>query len=309
MWRNWLTHQFKETRFLAEVTAAVFADQQINRLVSEVLERIRTDKKMPRFSSWPTEKLFSSLGFLYAVVDGKVHLSEIEELRREKIFLGEVEEAEEIMKEKVASLEVFLLTSSFDCSEKENSRPCSIVKTEKRAVLQRLAEVFRLSADESEDVFHLILLYERVTAGFSQAPARSLFEYLVRACQKYGRDADDFLDLLLAAVFLAAVIGENRGPQMFFNFLSAERTFSLERSAARRQRQAEKGRRAEQARLRQAGLDGTALMTLFKMKPGPEFGQCLAAIQAFARGEGELSGVPEVLRGEIISRIIKFKSL
>lgn len=270
----------------------------------------KVDKTLARlFSVLPSDYLSDMLGFLYAVVDGKVHLAEIEELRRNKMFWGEIDEVEETMKEKVASLEVFILAHALGKLETERGYSHQIVKKEYRVVLQKLAEDFRLTTEDTEDVFHLIILHETIIEKFFQEPSRSTYEYLVRHCQKYGRDADDFLDLLLAAVFLVAVIGTRSDAKVIFNFLLAERTHSPARGAARLQRQAEKKKKTEQARLRAAGLDGNDLMKLLDMKPGPEFGKMLAAVQAFARGEVEVPKIEPVIQKELLNRAQKFRQL
>lgn len=309
MWRDWTTHQHKETVFLTEVMDEVLADRQINDQVSAVLEKTRAEKTLARlFSSLASGHIRLMLGFLYAVVNGKIHLSDIEELKRDKIFFGETDEVEETMKEKVASLEVFILAHDLGKLETEYSYAHQIVKKEYREVLQRMTEEFRLSPEDAEDVFHLIILHEKIIHNFFFEPSRPTYEYLVKYCEKYGRDADDFLDLLLAAVFLDAVIGAKLDPKVFFNFLSAERLHTPERSVSRLQQQAEKKKKAERIRLREAGLDGNELMKLFGMKPGPEFGKMLAAIHAFARGEAVFPEVPDGVRVELLNRVQRFKT-
>jgi hypothetical protein len=48
-------------------------------------------------------------------------------------------------------------------------------------------------------------------------------------------------------------------------------------------------------------------MKLLNMKPGPEFGKILAAVQALARGEGQMpDGVPIEYRNKLMERIQKF---
>lgn len=279
MWRDWTTHQPKETVFLDEVV-----DRSIGRL--QLL-----------------------LDFLRAVVEEKIHLAEIEELRREKMFLGEIDEVEETMKEKIASLEVFVLTHELGKSEVEHGYSHQIVKKDYRTILEKTAEDFRLPPEDTEDVFHLILLHEKVFEDFSRAPSKATYDFLVRYCQKYGRDADDFLDLLLAVVLLLGVVDRKSELKAFFNFLSAERVHSPDRSAVRLQAQAEKKKKAERARLREAGLDGNELMKLLDMKPGPEFGKMLAAIHAFARGEAEAPEVAAGIKTELFNRAVKFRSL
>lgn len=309
MWRDWTTHKHKETKFFAEVMANIAADRLVSEQVSSVLARARQEGLLVQlFSRLGEDHFRRMLGFLYAVVGGSVHLSEIEELRRNKIFWGEIDEVEEIMKEKAASLEVFVLTCELARLETERPSVLQIVRDRHRRVFENLAKAFRLSPEDTEDVLHLVILYERVIYEFSRGPSRPTYEYLVKYCGRRGRDTDDFLDLLLAAVFLSAVVGAQLDPAVFFNFLSAERIYSPERTSSRLRQREEKKKKIERARLRQAGLDGTALMKLLEMKPGPEFGKILAAVQAFARGEAATPEVSAGVRAELMKRTQKFRS-
>jgi len=310
MWRNWTTHQHKETVFLSEVKDIILADNQIEKQITEVLDKVRVNKIMNRlFSTLPLKNFKLRLGFLYAVVGAKIHLADIEEIKRNKVFFGEVDEAEETMKEKVASLEVFILAHELGKLETNRSYAHQIVKKEYREVLSKLADKFRLTSDDIEDVFHLIILHEKVVEDFSQAPAKATYEYLEKYCQKYGRDADDFLDLLLSAVLLSTVIDVELLSKVFFNFLSAERQHAPERSVARLGRRAERNKKSEQAKWREAGLDGKDLMKLLGVKPGPEFGKLLAAIHTFVKGEGTMPKVAVEVETEILKRMLKFRSL
>jgi hypothetical protein len=308
MWRDWTTHKHHETKFLSEVLAETVGGVEISKLAAAALEKVRGRRLCGRFlRQFGEERLTRALGFLYAVIEGKIHLSEIEELRREKMFWGEIDEVEETMKEKIASLEVFVLVRELGRLESEHGFAHQFVKKEYRAVLDRLAEDFRLTIEDTEDVLHLILLHEKIIHAFSRDPNRSVYEYLVRHCQKYGRDTDDFLDLFLAAIFLVTVVEVDVGPKVFFNFLAAERLLAPDRNALRLQQRLEKKKKAEQKRFREVGLDGAGLMKLLNMKPGPEFGKILAAVQALARGEGQMpDGVPIEYRNKLMERIQKF---
>lgn len=307
MWRNWTTHQHKETMFLSEIKDVILDDNQIEKQITEVLDKVRVDKIMARlFSTLPLENFRLRLGFLYAVVGAKIHLADIEEIKRNKVFFGEIDETEETMKEKVASLEVFILAHELGKLETNRFYAHQIVKKEYRGVLSKLADKFRLTPDDIEDVFHLIILHEKAVEDFSRGPVKATYEYLEKYCQKYGRDADDFLDLLLSAVFLSTVIDAELLSKVFFNFLSAERQHAPERNVARLNRQTERNKKNEQARWREVGLDGKDLMKLLEMKSGPEFGKLLVAIQVFAKGEGEMPKVSVEVETELLSRIQKF---
>lgn len=308
MWRDWTTHKHKETKFLSGITASIAADRLINERVSAILTKARQERSFVQLFSRLGEDHFRRMfSFLYAVVGGDVHLSEIEELGGNKMFWGEIDEVEEIMKEKAASLEVFILAHELGKLEVEHFYAHQIVKKEYRAVLQKLAEDFRLSPEDAEEVFHLVILHEKAIYDFSRGPSGPTYEYLVKYCERYGRDADDFLDLLLAAVFLSAAVGAELDSMVFFNFLSAERVYSPERKSGRLRQREEKRKKIERARLREAGLDGKALMELLGMKPGLEFGKMLAAVHAFAKGEGELPKLPAA-ETELLRRVSYFRT-
>lgn len=322
---------------------------------------------------------------LYAIADGAVHLLDIEELRRLKGYEGEIEELEETIREKAASLETYALchdlgkpeTAWFearpgsegdalgfnlplshawldaDASQRRNlletyvrayeafaatrsdlepaeiqteffaayqvtihhhGHGTAIARPAFRELFGRIAEGRRLPPGDREDVFHVIVRHMDAIGGFSQPGGRT-YASLLRYAHTYDRDADDFLDLFLAAVFLDAVCGSaRRGAHGVWhdagvaaNFLLAERDQAPEKRAAREKRREATRKKEEQHRLRAVGLDGESLLDLLLMDPGPAFGTVLRAIHATARGEGYLPTLPPEVEHEVESRILRFR--
>jgi hypothetical protein len=325
------------------------------------------------------------LRVLFATVGNDFHLGDIEEFRRLKGFGGELDEVEETLKEKIASLEVFALCHDLGKLEtirfeaRENSAGASlgfrddlshawqkgredrkslterynkeykkfatsmvgaleqeiqdaffsayqisifypgythqIARPELREVFNKESKKRRLTMEDAEDVFHAILLHEKIIHDFSVSPNFSTYNHLIAYSIKYGRDPDDFLDFLLAAIFLEIASRPRRGVRgtffdltPFINFLITEHESvpgkRNERARLRRERQL----KAERAALRAAGLDGNDLMKILGMKPCPEFGQVLAAIHAWAKNETPMPNVPIRARDELTKRVQKFRS-
>ena len=315
---------------------------------------------------------------VFAVLDEKLHIGDIEELRRLKDFKGELDEIEEIIKEKIASLEVFVLAhdlgkpevvtfsardESFkhqdplsrawqhggradsiknykkvfkDFSKKHpnlsnqeihhqffieqqisisyHGYAKQIAHPDRREILNKLAAEHRLTPEDAEDIFHAILLHEHVLESFGREANVAVYNYLMNYCTKHGRDADDFLDLFLAILFIEACASPRFGVKGIYfdlsaviNFLTAEREFAPWKKEERLKRRKDKKLKVERVYLRQAGLDGDSLMKLLKMKPSPAFGGLLAQVHAFARGEGFLPALPGEILEEIDRRVEKFR--
>jgi len=123
MWRNKFVHLHGESIFLCSAIKKITADSSI-RLRAEatlhgaaaqeplIAESLRTPQSPKYHSEGPfvEDHLRTILSTLYAILDGKLHLIDIEELCRMKGFSGEIEELEEVIKENVAFFEAFALT-------------------------------------------------------------------------------------------------------------------------------------------------------------------------------------------------------
>src|SRR3989339_789918 len=325
---------------------------------------------------------------LYAIVDGKVHLMDIEEFRRLKGFEGEIEELEETIKEKVASLEVYALchdlgkpsTIWFEAKpgsegaslgfavpishawadEQEVKRQELIVRYRElfsvfakeraemsasdvqaeffaqfqilihypghahslaeprlRALFAQVAEARRLTPNDAEDISHVIFQHMDAIVAFQRANLRA-YNHFAHYARHYGRDADDFLDLLLAAIFLDAVCASRRrgvhgvwyDATLVVHFLAAEREYAPWKREQRLKAREDARRKEENRRLREAKLDGDSLLTLFQMQTSPQFGSILAAVHKAARGECPLpTSFPADILQELENRVMEYRSL
>lgn len=122
MWRIQSTHKQSETEFLDQVVKRVEADEQLRSHVRAIIqgaasaeplmaEALRTPQDVRYHAEGPflSDHLELMLMFLHAVVQEKVHLIDIEELRRLKGYEGEIDELEEVLKEHIGFFEVFTL--------------------------------------------------------------------------------------------------------------------------------------------------------------------------------------------------------
>ena len=122
MWRFQSFHQRSETEYLDEVIDRVRADANLYKRAEVMLsgaseaepliaDSLRTPQDIRYHAEGPfvRDHLRYMLMGLYALVEGKVHLIDIEELRRLKGYEGEIEELEETIKENAALFEVFAL--------------------------------------------------------------------------------------------------------------------------------------------------------------------------------------------------------
>ena len=122
MWRNISTHKRGDSEYLNHVMLRIKADKSLrtkaDALISgaEKAEPLIADMlRTPQDPRWHSEGPFVRdhirliLMTLYAIIDEKFHLVDVEELRRLKGYEGEIEELEEIIKENTAFFEVFAL--------------------------------------------------------------------------------------------------------------------------------------------------------------------------------------------------------
>ncbi len=122
MWRYQSVHQRSQTEYLDEVIARLEFDQGLMCRANATLEAIAAQEpilkeslKTPQDPRSHAEGPFMDahlrrmLIVLYAVVEEKMHLIDIEEFRRMKGYEGEIDELEEMLKEKHAFFESFIL--------------------------------------------------------------------------------------------------------------------------------------------------------------------------------------------------------
>jgi hypothetical protein len=122
--------------------------------------------------------------------------------------------------------------------------------------------------------------------------------YLVRAAKL---DEKFFMRLLQAFIFIEDA--PLNSLTVVENFMRAENAASPEIRWLIKKGREEKEEQRWQKTFHETGLDGSALMALLKMKPGPDFGLILKQIQSAARGTGELPRLPSNIVKELCSRI------
>jgi hypothetical protein len=392
MWREWTSHQRGETKFLKEAIEAL-ASTPLPTISPGERELWDEVLMCPQSADCHAEGPFIEdhlklmWQILMAVVNGELHLCDIEELRRLKDLAGELDEIEDTIKEKAASLEVFILCHDLGKSEtvhfsaQPNSEGSNkklhnnfsdvwklnnsdrtknvaryneeykkfattfsgasaqeihaaffslhqvtithpgfthtIVKPRFKKFFDYECEARRLTTEDAEDVFRTIFLQEKLIHDFSQGVNVSAHCYLSKYAIKYGRDVDDFLDLLLATLFLEVCASPKLMAHGIFydissvvNFLLSEHEALPGKREERIKKRQKKKLKIEREKFRQAKLDGNDLMKLFQMKPGREFGKLLAEVQIFAKNQGVMpAGVPETAKAELFRRIEKFRNL
>src|SRR3989339_868685 len=122
MWRTQSIHQRSQTEYLAQAINRLDQDKDLARQADSLLTAVSTQeplikdslktKQDPQAHSegpYMDAHLRRMLVVLYAVLEDKLHLIDIEEFRRMKGYEGEIDELEEIMKEKVAFFETYIL--------------------------------------------------------------------------------------------------------------------------------------------------------------------------------------------------------
>ncbi len=121
MWRSLSTHERGQTEFLDAAMARVEADEALRERADASLRALAREPLFAELLACPQSPnhhaegpfvehhLRLALMALFAIVEGKLHLIDIEEFRRMKGYEGEMDELEEIVKERAAALEVYLL--------------------------------------------------------------------------------------------------------------------------------------------------------------------------------------------------------
>lgn len=399
MWRSESVHERGTTEYLDAALERISRDAVLRGRADATMGALRGEAaflalwRCPQSPTHHAEGPFVedhvrlALMTLNAVVEDKLHLIDIEEFRRLKGFGGEIDELEETLKERAASLETFVLchdlgkpsTIWFEAKpgsrgdqlgfnlplshawtdagavEREKQRakyvelydafaaerpndPPEMVQAEfflayqtvvrhhghahaiahphLRDTLSRVADARRLTFDEKNDVFHLIVLHMDAIKGFDHVNVPS-YDRLVKYANGYGRDADDFLDLFLAALLLDAVCGSMRrgvhgawhDASLIEFFLRSEFEYAPWKAAEKEAVRERERRTQERSLFREAGLDGDAIMALTGMKPGPAFGMLLNRIHLAARGEGAWPALDARIHDEVMRRVDLFHTL
>ena len=314
MWYN----LFMETEHLQTIANRIEHDEAFTKKAEEVLLRWQNEPLMAGTYETPQSSHFHAEGkvvrdhlryiltALFAIVEGKVHLAEIEEFARLKGLNREVQEMEETIKEHGATLEVFALIhdvgKQFCVSIDDNNEihyhghEKSVWRKDIQDLLQKMAAVYRLSEHEAERValltsHHLFLMHH-----FNHGHDAKKIEVLNALATKAGEDADDFFDLLQACALLDQVFGsrmqvnEKRTVDYkhLVNSFIAEAEYAPWKREKREQELLEEKRRKINKLFKEVGLDGSSMMRLLHLPGSRDFGILLKSMQAAARGEQEV---------------------
>lgn len=182
-----------------------------------------------------------------------------------------------------------------------------------RSLLERFARAHELTDRDARMLEDLIQHHMDAKTFFTSVRPKKIAA-LNRFAQKRGYDADDFLDLLQACVFLDKVCGSMEmtpngslhNPSLLIDFLRSEHQYAPDR---RRQKILEREceeKKSHNRIFQKVGLDGVALLELFNMDPGPEFGNLLRRIQSAILGQGEMPVLQKEIKKEMEKRVCEF---
>jgi hypothetical protein len=396
MWRFESTHERKESEYLDQVIGAIEVDPHLFKHAESVLDAhahqepliaqsLKTPQDVRYHAEGPVmrDHLRLMLMFLFAVVEEKVHLIDIEEFRRLKGYEGEIQELEDLLKENVAFFQTYILCHdvakwiSVTFSSRSGSRGQELgfntprlhhfdeVAHERVTKVQAYLDLYNAFTQqefqgtdrETQAQFYLTygiqvhyphharkihapvyeaLLRRVCTAHDLPDRDRDLLEDLIahhmefgsdfkvvrparirrytHLATKRGYDADDFIDLAQACLFLDHSVGSVRlsahgywhETNAIVNFLQSEHDFAPHRRSDKEaiREGAEKTRRNRV--LREVGLDGVAMMDVLGMEPGPEFGLVLRRIHAGIFGQGDMPRFGKKVDAEIERRVGEF---
>ncbi|MEK7665712.1 MAG: hypothetical protein AAB337_02425 [Patescibacteria group bacterium] len=232
---------------------------------------------------------------LYAIVEGKLSLMEIEEFARHKELGYEIQELEETVRENAATFEVFALLhdigkpfrANFDKEgrvhyighEKEIYRP------EVMELISRMATRYRLTDDDVNYLVPLISLHLEPLKRCSRGVDPKHINFFTRFAVGERLDPDDFINLLLGGTLLDQTLGSIPAvPQHLVNVFLSELAYAPWKTEERAREKALARKRDEQNIFHEVGLDGAAVMKLTGMRPSRDLGELLKALQATAKG-------------------------
>jgi|GEM_PF-675060 len=122
MWRSVSTHERTDSQYLDQMMASLEVDSHLFKHAESILDAhahqeplIAQSLKTPQDVRYHAEgsvmrdHVRLMLMFLFALVEEKVHLVDVEEFRRMKGYEGEFQELEDIIKEYIAFFQVFTL--------------------------------------------------------------------------------------------------------------------------------------------------------------------------------------------------------
>ncbi len=314
-----------ETKHLLDVLKQVENTRPLLARADEVLEAwqheeliaglLKTPQSPPYHTEGPTVRahLRLMLASLFAITDGAVQLTDIEEFARLKGLEDEILEMQETINENAASLEVFCLVHDigkqfkmfrdakgvhYHGHEKEIYRP------EVLALLGRLAKEFRLE-DRDVDMLVPLVSYHLASQRFQKAADPKQVNVLTKFATDQGVDADDFINLLQSAILLDQILGSRPGdPTPLINFLLAEREYAPWKLKEKEAARALERKRLIHKILVDVGLDGHGIMQLTGLTPGRELGDLVKKSSRAMEVEDRLETSFGVWQEELTRRIL-----
>ena len=182
-----------------------------------------------------------------------------------------------------------------------------------RSLLKRFSYAHVLPERDSRILEDLIGHHTDVKTFFVSVRSQKIVA-LNHFATKQGYDSDDFLDLLQACVFLDKVCGSVEmtrsgyihNPALLINFFKSEHVLAPEQRARKVEEREREEKKVHNLTFQKVGLDGVALLDLFEMEPGPEFGNLLRRIQFAILGQGEMPTLDAKIKKEIEKRVGEF---
>ncbi len=326
MWRTQSIHERSETEYFAQAIKRLDQEKGLAEQAEALLKAVSLQeplikdalktKQDPRAHSeglFMDAHLHRMLVVLYGIVEGTLHLIDIEEFRRMKGYEGEIDELEEIMKEKVSFFEAFILVHDAAKIHGNDHHDRMMYAPVYQQLIDRVAKAHDLSVRDQAMLSDIICRH--LEFGAFHKPNPSMAHWLLHLAKVKQYDGDDFLDLVQGCIFLDWVVGSERlqeNGKTFFNLdylinmLISEHVLLPERRLEKYE-QREKKKKTERNRLfQEAKLDGISLMDLLKMSPGPKFGKMLRKIHEAILGEGELPTFTSQIDQELQDRIAEF---
>lgn len=300
-----------QTLYLADALKKIERDAMLSARAEMVLNEwehetlfaklYETPQTPPHHAEGPTLRshLHRILVGLFTIVEGKLSVLEIEEFARVKGFADEFHEMEETIKEHAATFEVFALLHDVGkqfCLTRDDAGRVHYIGHEKeihrvdvRALLGRMADHYRLSDTDVDYLVPLISLHLEPMRRLQKGHDPKHLRVLDSMATKAGLDANDFIDLLQAAVFLDQVIGSVPvQADSLVRFFLAEAEYAPWKRAQKDAKKVEQKKQEARRVFHTVGLDGEGVMKLTGMRPSRDLGDLLKAVQAAASGEVEV---------------------
>lgn len=177
-------------------------------------------------------------------------------------------------------------------------------------LLDRFVDAHQLAGRDRSLLEDLISHHMQFGMDFAEVNPSHVKRYIYLA-DKRGYDAENYLRLSQACMFLDMVCGSvmtidgepHHRVIQFANALKSEHDYAPERRIQKEMERTSQKARERNRVFQQVGLDGIALLELFKMEPGPKFGRLLKQIQEAVIGEAEMPVLPTPIQSEVKRRV------